>query len=125
MPPTTRVQPPHLQRNAVISVRQSTGHQVLTNTASLQLPHAMRDPAPQRGWRDEPIEVVATDLGRAAQRTAGRDGSNTLLAEVAWGHVGLVRSDERTRRSRHGTEWSPWLDLGPYQQCLSADRDGV
>jgi hypothetical protein len=55
-------------------MRQSTGHQGLTNLESQQLPHAMREHARQLGWPDERLEVVETDLGRSAQSTARRDG---------------------------------------------------
>jgi hypothetical protein len=36
---TPVVHPHHLSRKAVIYIRQSTGHQVLTNTESQQLQH--------------------------------------------------------------------------------------
>jgi hypothetical protein len=55
-------------------IRPSTGHQVLTNTESQPLPHAMRDHAHRRGWPDARVAVVEADLGRSAQSTAGRDG---------------------------------------------------
>ena len=122
---TPVVQLPHLSRKAVISMRQSTGHQVLTNTESQQLQHAMREHARHLGWPEERIEVVETDLGRSAQSTAGRDGSKALLADVALGPVGIVLSYERTRLSRNGTDWYPVLDLCASNQCLMADRDGV
>src|SRR5262249_3170200 len=125
MSTTVLAQPHHLSRKAVIYIRQSTGHQVLTNTESQQLQHAMREHAQQLGWRDEQIEVVAADLGRSAQSTAGRDGYKALLAEVALGQVGIVLSYESTRLSRHCTDWYPLLDLCAYNQCLIADRDGV
>src|SRR3989475_11380129 len=122
---TPVVQPHHLSRKAVIYIRQSTGHQVLTNTESQQLQHAMRAHARHLGWPEERIEVVETDLGRSAQSTAGRDGYKALLAEVALGQVGIVLSYESTRLSRNCTDWYPLLDLCAYNQCLIADRDGV
>ena len=122
---TPVAQPHHLSRKAVIYIRQSTGHQVLTNTESQQLQHAMREHARHLGWPDERIEVVETDLGRSAQSTAGRDGYKALLAEVALGQVGIVLSYESTRLSRNCTDWYPLLDLCAYNQCLIADRDGV
>src|SRR5713101_7313664 len=122
---TPVVQPQHLSRKAVIYIRQSTGHQVLTNTESQQLQHAMREHARHLGWPEERIEVVETDLGRSAQSTAGRDGYKALLAEVALGQVGIVLSYESTRLSRNCTDWYPLLDLCAYNQCLIADRDGV
>src|SRR2546428_10043753 len=94
---TPVAQPHHLSRKAVIYIRQSTGHQVLTNTESQQLQHAMREHARHLGWPEERIEVVETDLGRSAQSTAGRDGYKALLAEVALGQVGIVLSYESTR----------------------------
>src|SRR5712691_3239702 len=122
---TPVAQPHHLSRKAVVSIRQSTGHQVLTNIESQQLQHAMREHARQLGWPDERIEVVETDLGRSAQSTERRDGYKALLADVALGQVGIVLSYESTRLSRNCTDWYPLLDLCAYNQCLIADRDGV
>jgi DNA invertase Pin-like site-specific DNA recombinase len=122
---TPGVQPQHLSRKAVIYLRQSTGHQVLTNSESQQLQHAMRAHARQLGWPEERIEVVETDLGRSAQSTERRDGYKALLADVALGQGGIVLSYESTRLSRNCTDWSPLLDLCAYNQCLIADRDGV
>ena len=125
MSTTPVVQPHHLRRKAVIYIRQSTGHQVLTNTESQQLQRAMREQAHHLGWPDERIEVVERDLGRTAQSADRRDGYKALLAEVALGQVGLVLSYERTRLSRHCTDWSPRLDLCAYNHCRIADRHGV
>src|SRR5215472_16897814 len=125
MSTTPIAQPHHLRRKAVIYIRQSTGHQVLTNTESQQLQRAMREHAHHLGWPDERIEVVETDLGRTAQSTERRDGYKALLAEVALGQVGIVLSYESTRLSRNCTDWYPLLDLCAYNQCLIADRDGV
>jgi DNA invertase Pin-like site-specific DNA recombinase len=125
MPTTELIQAHHLHRKAVIYMRQSTGHQVLTNTESLQLQHAMRDHAHRLGWPDERVEVVEADLGRSAQSTAGRDGYRALLAEVALGQGGIVLSYESTRLSRHCTDGYPLLDLCAYNQWLIADHDGV
>jgi DNA invertase Pin-like site-specific DNA recombinase len=108
---TPVAQPHHLSRKAVIYMRQSTGHQVLTNIESQQLQHAMREHARQLGWPDERIEVVETDLGRSAQSTERRDGYKALLADVALGQVGIVLSYESTRLSRNCTDWYPLLDL--------------
>jgi len=105
MSTTPMVQPHHLGRKAVLSMRQSTGPQVLTPIESQQRQHALREHAHHLGWPDARIEVVETDMGRTAQSTERRDGSTALLAEVARGQVGMVLSSERTRRSRHGTAW--------------------
>src|SRR2546430_9963663 len=118
MSTTPVAQPHHLSRKAVIYIRQSTGHQVLTNTESQQLQHAMRAHARHLGWPEERIEVVETDLGRSAQSTAGRDGYKALLADVALGQVGIVLSYESTRLSRNCTDWYPLLDLCAYNLSI-------
>jgi DNA invertase Pin-like site-specific DNA recombinase len=105
------MQPHHLRRKAVLDMRQSTGHQVLTNTESHQLPRAMREQAHHLGWPNERLEIVETDLGQTAQSTPRRGGSQALLADVARGQVGLVLRYASTRLSRNCTDWSPLLDL--------------
>ena len=79
MSTTPVVQPHHLRRKAVIYIRQSTGHQVLTNIESQQLQRAMREQAHHLGWPDERIEIVETDLGQTAQSTQRRGGYQALL----------------------------------------------
>ena len=106
-------------------MRQSTGHQVLTNLESQQRQHAMREHAYHLGWPDDRIEVVETDMGRTAQSIERRDGYQALLADVALGQGGMVLRYESTRLSRNCTDWYPWRALCAYTQCLIGDRDGV
>jgi DNA invertase Pin-like site-specific DNA recombinase len=119
------VQPHHLDRKAVIYIRQSTGHQVLSNVESRKMQHAMREHARRLGWPDSRIEIVEADTGVSAQSTAGRDGYKNLLSEVALGHVGIVLSYESARLSRNCSDWYPLLDVCAFKSCLIADRDGV
>lgn len=119
------VQPHHLRRKAVIYIRQSTGHQVLTNIESRKMQHAMREHAQRLGWADGSIEVIEVDTGVSGQSTAGRDGYKNLLSEVALGEVGIVLSYESARLSRNCSDWYPLLDVCAYKNCLIADRDGV
>src|SRR4029453_18125036 len=100
---TPVVQPHHLRRKAVIYIRQSTGHQVLTNLESQQLQHAMREHAWHLGWPEERIEVGERDVGPTAQSTAQREGYKALLAEVPVGQVAILPSNEGTRLSRNCT----------------------
>jgi DNA invertase Pin-like site-specific DNA recombinase len=119
------VQSHHVDRKAVIYIRQSTGHQVLSNVESRKMQHAMRDHARRLGWAESRVEVVEADTGVSAQSTAGRDGYKNLLSEVALGHVGIVFSYESARLSRNCSDWYPLLDVCAFKNCLIADRDGV
>lgn len=119
------VQAHHLSRKAIIYVRQSTRHQVLTNTESARLQREMQKRAIALGWHADRTEVVDADSGQTAATTAGRDEYKNILAEVALGHVGIVISYDSARVSRNCTDWYPLLDLCAARQCLIADRDGV
>jgi hypothetical protein len=115
----------HLARKAVIYIRQSSPHQVLTNQESLALQYALRDRALELGWRREDVEVVDTDLGITGARAEPRAGFKDLLAEVSLGQVGLILSTEVTRLARNCSDWYPLLDLCSYKSCLIADREGL
>ena len=115
----------HLARRAVIYIRQSTPHQVLTNQESLRLQYDLRRRALDLGWREEDVEVIDSDLGLSGAAAGHRAGFKDLIARVTLGQVGIVLSSEVTRLSRNCTDWYPLLDLCGYRQCLIGDRDGV
>ena len=115
----------HLARKAVIYVRQSTAHQVLTNQESLKLQYALKKRATDLGWHAEDVEVVDADLGLTGSAVDHREGFKDLLARVTLGQVGLVLSSEVTRLSRNCSDWYPLLDICGYKGCLIADADGV
>jgi DNA invertase Pin-like site-specific DNA recombinase len=115
----------HLCRKAVIYIRQSTPHQVVTNQESLRLQYALRQRAKDLGWGELNVEVVDTDLGLSGASAAHRAGFKDLIARVTLGEVGIVLSYEVTRLARNCSDWYPLLDLCGYRQCLIGDRDGV
>ena len=115
----------HLTRRAVIYVRQSTPHQVLTNQESLRLQYALQQRARVLGWHEADIEVVDADLGLSGASTVGRQGFKDLVARVALGEVGLILSIEVTRLARNCSDWYPLLDLCGRHGCLIGDRDGL
>src|SRR4051794_36639668 len=115
----------HLSRKAVIYIRQSTPHQVLTNQESLRLQYALHQRARDLGWAETDIQIIDTDLGLSGATATHREGFRDLIARVTLGEVGLVLSSEVPRLARNCSDWYPLLDLCGYRQCLIADRDGV
>src|SRR3954453_13166710 len=115
----------HLARRAIIYIRQSSPHQVLTNQESLRLQYNLRRRALDLGWRAEDVEVIDADLGLSGAAAAHREGFKDLIARVTLGEVGFGPSSEVTRLSRNCSAWSPLLDLCGYRKCLIADRNGV
>src|SRR3989442_2633774 len=119
------ITPQHLARKAIIYIRQSTPHQVLTHQEALRLQYALQERARQLGWPDEAIDIIDGDLGLTAASAAHREGFNTLVAQVTLEQVGLILSYDVTRLSRNCSDWYPLLDLCGYKRCLIADGDGI
>ena len=56
-----KIRPHHLDRRAILYVRQSSSYQVLHNRESRALQYAMRDRLVALGWSE--IEIIDDDLG--------------------------------------------------------------
>jgi DNA invertase Pin-like site-specific DNA recombinase len=119
------VHPNHVQRQAVVYVRQSTPHQALTNQESLQMQYGLGERAVELGWIPDDVRVVDSDVGRSGSTAKGRRGFQQLVAEVTLGKVGIVLAYDATRLARNCSDWYQLLDLCSYRGCLIADRDGV
>jgi DNA invertase Pin-like site-specific DNA recombinase len=115
----------HLARKAMIYIRQSSPHQVLTNQESLRLQYALQQRALDLGWRPEDIDIIDADLGLSATGTQHREGFKEIVTKVTLGQVGIILSSEVTRLSRNCSDGYPLLDICGYRSCLIADRDGV
>lgn len=115
----------HVQRQAVVYVRQSTPHQALTNQESLQMQYGLGQRAVELGWIPDDVRVVDSDVGRTGSSATGRRGFQQLVADVTLGKVGIVLAYDATRLARNCSDWYQLLDLCGYRGCLIADRDGV
>src|SRR5260370_542910 len=87
-----KIRPHHLERKAILYVRQSSAHQVLHNRESSALQYAMRDRLTALGWSR--IETVDDDLGRSAAGGVARAGFDRMLAGGCLGKVGQVGARE-------------------------------
>ncbi len=119
------VSPAHLTRKALIYIRQSTPHQVLSNQESLRLQYALKQRALNLGWPAEAVEVIDTDLGISGTTAQHREGFKEIVAQVTLGQVGIILSSEVQRLSRNCSDWYPLLDICAFKDCLIADRDGI
>jgi len=117
--------PQHLARKAVIDLRQSTPHQVVSHQESLRLPYALGARARQRGWPDEAIDILDDDLGLTAATAHHRAGFTTLVTQVTLAQIGLILSSDVIRLSRHCSDWYPLLDLCGDTGCVMAESDGM
>ena len=119
------IQPRHLQRRAVIYIRQSSPNQVITNLESQRMQYALRERAVVLGWHQQDVKIIDADLGRSGATTDGRAGFQDLVAQIALGEVGILLAFDATRLARNCSHWYQLLDLCGRTDCLIADRDGV
>ncbi len=122
---TTKIQPAHRQRAAIVYVRQSTVHQLEHNGESTKRQYALVDRALEMGWRREQVSIIDEDLGLSGSGVVERSGFAHLAAEVALGHVGIVLGLEASRLARNNAEWYRLLDLCGMTDTLIGDGDGL
>jgi excisionase family DNA binding protein len=113
----------HLQRKAMLYVRQSTPQQLVRNKESQRLQYAMRERLWDLGWRE--IEVIDEDLGRSAGGVAERPGFQRVMAEVGLGKVGAVGARELSRFARNSRDWQQLVEVCRYVDTLLVDEETV
>ena len=119
------VHPRHLDRKAMVYVRQSSPNQVVTNKESQRMQYALRERATSLGWHKQDTHVIDADLGRSGTTIEHREGFQHVVAQIALGAVGILLAFDATRLARNCSHWYQLLDLCGQHDCLIADRDGV
>jgi DNA invertase Pin-like site-specific DNA recombinase len=122
---TIKIRPDHLTRNAVIYVRQSTLLQVRENSGSTIRQYDLAKRAHELGWEQAGIQVIDQDQGQSGSSAIGRDGFQTLVAEVGLGQVGAVLSLEVSRLARSCSDWYRLLEICALTETLVIDEEGV
>jgi DNA invertase Pin-like site-specific DNA recombinase len=122
---SSKVHPWHLDRLAVVYVRQSSAQQVAENRESAERQYALVDRAVELGWPRDRVLVIDDDQGKSGSTTEGRLGFQRLLAEVGLDHVGLILGIEMSRLARSCKDWHQLLELCAIFRTLLADQDGL
>jgi DNA invertase Pin-like site-specific DNA recombinase len=115
----------HLQRLAIVYVRQSTQQQVLEHRESTARQYALADRAVALGWPRAAVQVIDEDQGRSGSSAEGRSGFQRLLTEVSSDRVGLILGLEMSRLARSCKDWHALLELCAIYRTLLADADGL
>jgi DNA invertase Pin-like site-specific DNA recombinase len=113
----------HLERQAVLYVRQSSPYQVEHNQESRKLQYAMKGRLGQLGWRE--IEIIDEDLGRSAAGGVTRSGFERMVAEVCLGKVGAVAAREVSKFARNSREWQQLVEMCRVVDTLLIDHEMV
>src|SRR5271157_177700 len=123
--PQQKIRPEHLDRAAVVYVRQSTRQQVLDHSESTRLQYALAERAVALGWARSQVVVIDDDLGVSAATADSRKGFARLVTEVTMGRAGIVLGIEMSRLARTGRDWHLLLELCCLSGVLLTDPDGV
>ncbi|GGR07658.1 recombinase family protein [Deinococcus ruber] len=115
----------HLERLAVVYIRQSTLGQLQRHQESTRLQYALVDYAESLGWPRERIVVIDDDLGKSGSTAVGRPGFTRLVTEVTLGHVGLILGIEMSRLARSNKDWHHLLEVCALFRTLIADTDSL
>jgi DNA invertase Pin-like site-specific DNA recombinase len=113
----------HLQRRAILYVRQSSTFQATHNLESQKLQYAMQARLQQLGWAE--VEVVDEDLGRSASGSVVRAGFERMVAEVCLGRVGAVAAREVSRFARNSRDWQQLVEVCRLVDTLLIDQESV
>src|SRR2546425_161985 len=120
---TDRITATHLQRAAIVYVRQSSPEQVRNHAESTRIQIGLRDKAVAFGWHN-PVTIVDA-LGISAGGFAHRAGFQHMAAEVSLGHVGIILCFEASRLSRNSKDWAQLFEVCGHLDTLVADLDQV
>ena len=94
------VTPLHLQKKAIIYIRQSTPHQQISNQESLRLQYTLRERAQRLGWHAADVEIIDADLGLTGASAQHRTGFQELLAKEPKAIRHCILPDEKPEDGR-------------------------
>ena len=115
----------HLQRQAVIYVRQSTPRQVVQNLESQKRQYNLQQRAQRLGWLPAQCLVIDDDQGISAAQSQNRPGYQRLISMLALREVGIVFGLEVARLARNNLDWYQLLELAAAFDVLIADEEGI
>src|SRR6202162_3971869 len=118
-----KIKPHHLERKALLYVRQSSAHQVCHNRESSALQYAMRDRRPALGW--SAVEVIDDDLGRSAAGGVQRAGFERMVAAVCLGKVGAVCAREVSRFACNSRDWQQLIEMCRVVSTVLVDQETI
>jgi DNA invertase Pin-like site-specific DNA recombinase len=122
---TSKILDRHLDRLAMVYVRQSSPQQVIENRESRERQYALAQFAQRLGWPAERVVIVDDDQGQSGRTAVNRSGFQRLMTEVTLNHVGIVLGIELSRLSRSNKDWHQLIDVCEIFNTLLCDQDGV
>jgi DNA invertase Pin-like site-specific DNA recombinase len=115
----------HLQRQAIIYVRQSSLYQVENHTESRHRQYQLTERAQRLGWAVSQCLVIDEDQGISAAHQYNRPGYQRLVSMIALREVGILLGLEVSRLARNSLHMYQLLELAAAFDVLIADEDCI
>ena len=115
----------HLERTAIIYVRQSSPAQVRDNRESQARQYALVEEAAQLGWPASQIDVIDADQGISGRSAERRSGFREVVSRVCLGEVGAIFGLEVARLARSNADFARLLELARLTDTLVIETDGM
>jgi DNA invertase Pin-like site-specific DNA recombinase len=122
---SSKIQARHLERLAIVYIRQSTPHQVLDHRESRERQYALADYAVALGWPRDRVLVIDEDQGHSGKTAEGRHGFHRVFAELTLDHAGVILGLEMSRLARSNKDWHHLLEACSVFGALLGDQDGI
>jgi len=111
----------HLERTALVYVRQSTpGH--VRVTARVGGDASMRWSTSRANWASARVETIDDDLGIPGSGFGDRPGFQRLPTTVCSGAAGAALALEASRLARNDRDWSQLVELGAITRVVLIDQ---
>lgn len=120
-----KIQRTHLERRAIVYLRQSTLKQLYEHRESTDRQYALRGRAIELGWREDQVEMIDEDLGQSGAGAGWRSGFQRLAEDVAQGRVGALFALEVSRLTRSSADWHRLLELCGLADVVIIDEQAV
>ncbi len=101
-----KLRPEHLQRQAIVYIRQSSPGQVKNHPESYRVQKGLVERALALGWTKDKIQVVQGDQGTSASLPGNRPGFDEVLQSVQSKQVGIVLGQDASRLARNSLDWA-------------------
>lgn len=120
-----KIESSHLERLAVVYLRQSTPRQVREHFRSTERQYLLAEEAARLGWQAERVLVIDGDLGVSGRDAEPRKSYKELVSRVCLGEVGAILGLEVARLGRSSAEHHRLLEFCALTDTLIVDTDGV
>ena len=121
----SKVRREHLNRMAIVYIRQSTLAQVRFHRESTERQYALQEKALNLGWDPDRIQVIDEDLGISGSGRSQYLGFQHLVAQVSLGEVGAIFGLEISRLARSSADLLRLLELCALFNTIVVDEDGI